>query len=414
MSRILVITSSFPRYRGDLSGSFLFELFKRLTSLGHMVHVVAPHQYRLKKRDLMDSISIHRFTYMYPGFLQTLAYNYSIPENIRKTRLTILQIIPYILFGILKGIKLMKKQRIDVVIAFWTIPQGLMGVVLKMIFKRPLIVGAFPVELSLTISNYRFLAALLKKTFDSSDLIIANSNFTRNLTASFGVSPYKVAVVYPGIEIAKPVKVSKCVSRAHREFNLEKSSIILAVGRIVERKGFEYLIEAMPAILSSVSSAVLVIVGDGPLRSKLEKKTKRLGLERKVFFFGKVPNHILSAIYAISDVFVLPAIVDSDGNTEGLGVVLLEAMSMAKPVVASKVGGIPEVVVDKETGILVQPKDCAEIADATARILLNREMSLNMGIKGRRRAKRRFSWNTIAEQFSRTVAEVVHSTHTRA
>ncbi len=284
-----------------------------------------------------------------------------------------------------------------------------MGVILKRIFRRSLVVGAFPVELSLAMSKYKFLVGLLKKTFDSADLVIANSVYTKKLTAVFKVPSSKVKVVYPGIEIVNPVKTMKDVSGTRRRFNLGKSSVILAVGRLIERKGFEYLIEAIPTVLLSVSDAVLVIVGDGPLRSMLEEKAKRLGLERQISVLGRLSNRDLFALYAISDVFVLPAVLDSDGNTEGLGVVLLEAMSMARPVVASKVGGIPEVVVDEETGILVQPEESAELADAIVRILSNREMSRKLGKKGMERATRRFSWNAIASQFSTMITKVAQS-----
>jgi phosphatidylinositol alpha-1,6-mannosyltransferase len=181
---------------------------------------------------------------------------------------------------------------------------------------------------------------------------------------------------------------------------LNGSLVILTVARLVRRKGIKYLIEAMPRVLRSLPDTVLLVVGDGPEKPRLEEEARILGLASRVSFLGKVPEQKLIAFYQASDVFVLPAIVDSEMNTEGLGVVLLEAMSMGKPVVASGVGGIPEAVVNGETGLLVKPQDPNDLADAIIRLLGNSELSRKMGDNGRQRVKEVFDWDIVAASFS--------------
>jgi glycosyltransferase involved in cell wall biosynthesis len=173
---------------------------------------------------------------------------------------------------------------------------------------------------------------------------------------------------------------------------------------LVERKGIKNLVQAMPRILTTMPKVMLVVVGDGPERDRLKEEVRRLGLSGNVIFAGKVAENKLLRLYEISDVFVLPAIVDSDGNTEGLGVVLLEAMSTQKPVVASRVGGIPEVVVHKQTGILVEPGNPDELARAITYLLKNDQTSVKMGRKGRQRAEQIFDWNLIASSFLELLA----------
>lgn len=397
--RICAVTSSFPKHRGDTSiGSFVFEPLKRLNRKGCNVYVVAPHEYGLAESENMDGIFVHRFSYMYPHYLQRLAYGKSIAENVKRSKMAVLQIPLYTLFCSLKTLNVIKLNRVDSIVAYWTLPQGFIGAILKTITKRSLILNTFPVELSLAISKYKFLIPLLRKTFEKADLIVANSNYTRKMIMSLGTRSEKIHVIYPGVDTSRYKNTRGDHTRGSLGF--QDKLILLAVARLVKRKGIKYLIEAMPKILRAVPEAILVIVGDGPERDGLEEETRKLKLNGNVAFLGKVAEEELLRLYYASDVFVLPAIVDSDGNTEGLGVVLLEAMSMKKPVVASRVGGIPEAVIHNETGFLVEPGNSEELARAVTRILLDHQSSVEMGEKGRQRVEQMFDWNIIAADFS--------------
>lgn len=399
MARICVITSSFPKYEGDSStGAFIYELFRRMSVFDHEVYVLAPHSYGLARSDIMDNVQVYRFSYSYPAYLQKLAYGHSMAENIKESKLAIFQIPTYMIFGTLRALQLIKRHNADIIVPCWTIPQGLMGILLRKITGRPVVLNTFPVELSLAISKHRYLIPLLRRIFTKTDLILANSEFTKKLIVSYGVPPNKVHVVYPGVNPNR--YLNRRDDSAKQKLGMNGSLVILTVGRLVRRKGIRYLIEAMPRVLRSLPDTVLLIVGDGPERSRLEEEARVLGLASRVRFLGKVPEQKLIEAYQASDVFVLPAVVDSEMNTEGLGVVLLEAMSMRKPVIASRVGGIPEAVVDNETGLLVKPQDPIDLADAIIRVLGDRGLSKKMGNKGRQRVKDVFDWDTVASSFS--------------
>lgn len=398
MMKICVITSSFPKHRGDsTTGSFIFELFKRLGNAGCDVYVVAPHDFGLAKSEVIDGVLVDRFAYMRPHYLQGLAYGNSIAENVKRSKFIVLQVLTYTMSCMLRAFRVIRLNGIDTIVACWTVPQGFIAVFLKAIMKRRVVISAFPVELSLAISRYKFLIPFLRITFNKADLIVSNSHYTKNLITSLGISPEKIYVSYPGVDTSRYLNVQS--DDAREEFGLPNVPILLTVTRLVERKGIKYLVQAMPRILRTMPKAMLVIAGDGPERCDLEGEVRRLKLNGNVVFFGKVSEDRLIRLYRTSDVFVLPAIVDSDGNTEGLGVVLLEAMSMQKPVVASRVGGIPEVVIHGQTGMLVEPGNPEELANAVTYLLRNKQTSVKMGKKGRQRVEQIFDWNIIASDF---------------
>jgi glycosyltransferase involved in cell wall biosynthesis len=163
---------------------------------------------------------------------------------------------------------------------------------------------------------------------------------------------------------------------------------VLFVGRLVERKGVKNLIDAvrrMPADLR----ARLVVIGDGPERQGLE------ALGGQVEFRGRVSDEALRAAYAGSDVLVLPSIVDARGDTEGLGVVLLEAMSYGVPVVASDIGGITDIVEHDTSGLLVPPGDPAALAQALERLARDPALASRLGTAGEQRVRRAFGWPEI-------------------
>jgi glycosyltransferase involved in cell wall biosynthesis len=139
----------------------------------------------------------------------------------------------------------------------------------------------------------------------------------------------------------------------------------------------------------------------------LRSQVRELGLEQVVSFLGFVSKEELADEYANCDIFVLPAIVDSKGDTEGLGVVLIEALAYAKPVVATNVGGIPDVITSGQTGQLVPEKDVRSLAHAILSVLANPELFAEMGLKGLEDIQTRFSWESIVPMWDRVFIDAL-------
>jgi len=203
-------------------------------------------------------------------------------------------------------------------------------------------------------------------------IIAVSSDVKRKLINYGKVKPEKIILIHNGIDVSK-------------FFSSEKGKDIL-IGTIANLrlvKGHQYLLKAIPTVLEGIPSTKFLIVGQGPLRKDLEQLAKRLKITKNVIFTGYQKN--IAEILAKLTLFVLPSI------REPLGICLLEAMATGLPVVATNIGGIPEVVKDRETGLLVPPKNPEILAHAILTLLQNREKAKNMAIAGRRRVEEKFN-----------------------
>jgi glycosyltransferase involved in cell wall biosynthesis len=178
------------------------------------------------------------------------------------------------------------------------------------------------------------------------------------------------------------------------------------VGRLVERKGVTHLIEAVRQLSSDVRP-YLTVIGDGPERAALDAQIARDGLRDRVTIRGRVSEAELRGAYAVADVLVLPSILDARGDTEGLGVVLLEAMSYGVPVIGSNLGGITDIVRDGETGLLVPPGDPVQLAATLRRLAGDRRLAARLGDAGRQHVATAFGWPAIMAQWEECYAAAV-------
>ena len=214
------------------------------------------------------------------------------------------------------------------------------------------------------------------------DGFVCASNAIREMLIGDGFPADRACLVHDGIDIqqleaARPVDL-------HQELCLPKNALIVGnVAALVPHKGHRYLIDAMPSVLDKIPEARLVIVGQGQLESALRAQIKALNLETHVFLVGFRPNVL--AFHKAFDIFVLCSI------TEGLGTSLLDAMAARRAIVATRAGGIPEVVTDKETGLLVSPRDKQELSLAIIRLLHDQELCARMGANGFARVCKYFS-----------------------
>jgi len=406
--KVCILTSSFPRYEGDPVSPFLYELCRHLVKIGHEVHVVAPHYPGAPKFEKMEGINVHRFVYFWPKKLQILAYGNRMPSNIAESKLAKLLIPFYIVSLLKKTLTVVKEFEIDVFTAYWAIPQGIVGVLAKKITRKPLITRIFPVELALASSKYKFCQPLLKAVIAESDGIAPISNYTFKKLMELNCNPKKVEVIPEGVDYKK-LRRKRHEPQLLERYGIKKGQkIVLSVGRLVPRKGFEYLIRAMPYLQSSFPSVRLVIVGSGPREGYLKSLTRKMRLEDIVVLTGEIAEEELITLYSRADVFVLPSIVDSKGDTEGLGVVLLEAMAFRKPVVATKVGGIPEAVIHRKTGLLVDHKDSISLARAIQEVLSNQRLSASLKENGRKWVMETFDYPIIAQKFHRLINSLSH------
>jgi len=384
--KIGVITSAYPEFEDDPHGIFVHRLMREISKQGHEVHILAPYTGK-KTKYVLEGVHVERFHYFYPKRFQNLCGRSGMIDNVKEGVLVKLQVLTFLFFNIIHS--LTKLKGMDVVHVQWPIPNGLGALFLKKIYGIHYINTIHGEEVYLS-KRYHTLFAL-KWFVNNSVKTITNSSATLNSCLENNLEKEKLDIIPFGVDtnFFKPLTIS-------RNENIFQ---ILAVGYLIERKGFEYLIKAVKKVLNKYKNVQLTIVGSGPLEKKLKNIIKELKLDSNAKIMKNVSDEELLYLYNSSDLFVLPSVVDSQGNTEGLGVVLLEAMACGLPVIGSDTGGIPDIIQDCETGLLVPEKDISKLSNAILSLIENKELREKIAVNGYNKVRERFSWEKIAESY---------------
>lgn len=241
------------------------------------------------------------------------------------------------------------------------------------------------------------------------DKVFAISKFTKSIVEDLGVNPKKIVVVPGGISL-KDFKPDNCrISREEivEEFNLNNRKVVFTLGRLVQRKGFDTVIKAIPRVLASHPNTKYLIGGDGPQYGELRHLAEENDLNEQIRFAGRVNEEERQAFYDACDIFVMPCRELPNGDIEGFGIVFSEANACGKPVIVGKSGGAVDAVVHNETGLLVDPLNVTEVADAINYLLAHPDKARRMGENGRRRVERELTWDKLAEQMEEHLLEIV-------
>jgi glycosyltransferase involved in cell wall biosynthesis len=314
----------------------------------------------------------------------------------------------YLVGGSLAAWRLGRTGRFDIVHVHWPVPHMLFGWAARAgaRWRRAattpkLIAHFYSVELRWVRHRLRVLSGFLRRAITTADRVVAISTSTgREIEA---VAPVPVEIIPYAVDLPHPSHVALPPAPGGT-----RPLTLLSVGRLVERKGVRYLIEAV-ALLPATLDARLVVIGDGPERAALEAQARELGVTDRVAFRGWVSPAELDQAYADASVFALPAVVDARGDTEGLGMVLLEAMTYKIPVVATPLGGITDIVTDERTGLLVAPNSARALADGIARLATDPALASRLADAGQIYARDHFSWESVLAAWRALYASVAPS-----
>jgi glycosyltransferase involved in cell wall biosynthesis len=391
--KVLYIVTAYARHSGDVITPWLVETIHRLRSRGVDVEVLAP-AYRGQPSQSIDGVYVHRFRYA-PRAWETLTHDQTAPDRIGEKPLYLGLVPSYVAAGSLAAARLARTGDFDVVHAFWPIPHGVLGLAAKWSASVPLVSTFFGVELTWVESRMRLLKPVIRGIVRASDAVTAISSYTAGALRAM-VPEAKVVTIPFGaaVERASPPAPAGAPAGAGGEAPFR----LLFVGRLVERKGVHVLVEALALLRAEGRELRLDVVGEGPERERLGRLAAELGVERQVRFHGFVSPEALRERFSACDAFVLPAVIDAKGDTEGLGVVLIEALEHGKPVIASAAGGIPDIVRDGETGLLVPPGDPEALAGALRLLLERPDRAGELAERGRRAVEERFSWSAIIDR----------------
>jgi phosphatidylinositol alpha-1,6-mannosyltransferase len=253
-----------------------------------------------------------------------------------------------------------------------------------------------------TAALSREFAFLLKRSFSSAAAVLANSHNTKSLLESIGIAPEQIAVVHPGVDATR-FRPETDAAWLRQRYAPNGELLIVTIARLQRRKGHDHALQALAQLRRHVPNVRYLVVGDGEERPRLEALAEELGVRACAHFTGKVPEADLPAYFAAGDVFLHPNRIH-EADSEGFGIVFLEAQATGRPVVGGNTGGVPETMIAGETGLLVSGEDVAETVSALRPLLENKALRSRMGEAGRRHVVQNFSW----EKAARAVEEVHH------
>ena len=247
------------------------------------------------------------------------------------------------------------------------------------------------------------LKSLLKKIIKDVDHLGYLGNFTKGEIAKISNQPQKFLQIAPGID-TEHFAPKSARGDLIEKYRLDGRRVIVSVGRLVHRKGQDELVEAMPKILEQFPDAILLFVGEGPIKQMLFNSAKQLGVLPKVVFAGRVSHHDLPDYICLGEIFAMPVRSRFSGlEVEGLGIVYLEASACGLPVIVGNSGGAVDAVLDKKTGLLVDGTKSDQIADAICELLANPERAKQMGAAGRDWVIKNWQLSSWSEKFNKVL-----------
>jgi len=280
-----------------------------------------------------------------------------------------------------KALRLIRQQRIGVICVCELSSGSWLGMLLKRLLGIPYINYIHGEEIT-TESSYRLFGRRRRQYLANADAVVAVSEFTRGaLIERMGVAPERIELIVNGVDAERFHPGPKPAALVER-YGLQGKRVLLTVGRLVERKGIDTVIRALPRVLERCPDTRYLVVGVGEYLPALEALAQKVGVADAVVFAGRVPHDELVAHYQLCDLFVMPNRELANHDTEGFGLVFLEANACGKAVISGKAGGVVEAVRHGETGLNLDGECVDCVADGITDLLLDDDRREAMGARG--------------------------------
>lgn len=369
--RLLVLTELFLPTKGG-TAVWAAEVYRRLGGKG--IHIVTADVPGAKTVDAAHPNTVHRLKLERVPWLR--------PESLAM----------YARF-FFKSMGLALIHRFDGVHAFRALPEGLVAWLVARLTFRPVVIYAHGEELTTWGRGGKYKA--MRFALRRADRVIANSAYTRDTLAAMGVDPHRIRLVHPGVDLAR-FRPGLDVSGLRESLGIAaEERLIFAVGRLSRRKGFDRLVEAVAGLRQAGMPVRCVLAGIGEDAAYLDELIADLSMDGIVHRIGAVAEADLPRWLNACDLFAMPNR-EINGDTEGFGMVFIEAGACGKPVLGGRAGGVPSAVEDGVTGLLVNGDDAADVQQGVKRLLNDPAWARGLGEAGLRRARERFSWERVA------------------
>jgi len=402
MPRVLISSSTFPLQENDGFPRFAYDLAEALSDWCE-VTALAPAAPGVKRQEQLGRVRVYRFPYFIPHAQQKLAYGHGMRNNLRASWLARAQLIPFLLQQIKTTGELVRSQSIEVINSHWMIPQGFSSAVVSTFLKNvPHVLSVHAADIYL-LRNLVGGSRLARFIFNRSDTVFADGSHVRDTLDRILHKPSHGILQPMGVHL-------NLFSQDHdppRQEVLYPDGYLVCIGRFVEKKGFSYLLQALPQVLNHYPRLGLIIIGFGALEQRLQQEARQFGVAHAVTFVGRKSHAEISRYLRNSRAAIVPSIIDQYGETEGMPTVVIEAMAAGARVVGSAVDGIPDVIRHGENGWLCREKDAKDLAEKILQALAD-PLSTAITAQAQETASR-FDWSCVAERYWQTFTRLLDS-----
>lgn len=401
--RALHLATTYPLHAGDSNAAFIQSIAEGLAARGHEIDVVVPWHPDLQLERPGSRVRLHAFRYTPTRHWHPWGYAQALTGDRKLRADAYLAAVPAALTSWWALRRALAAGAYDILHAHWLLPNAPIAAAARRAGAPPMVISCHGSGVYLAERSGWGGRAARWALARAAAVTGCSGDLTRRL-AALGAGPEPRRMPY-GADVARFAPLSPPARETERQTIGARHGLpvadrwLLAVGRLVYKKGFDVLVRSLPDLLRDEPRARVLLVGSGPLEAELAAMAASLGVGDRVRFLGARPHAELPGYYAAADLVVVPSVVDADGNVDGLPNTLMEGLSSGTPVLASRVAGIPDVVRDGDNGVLVEPGDPAALARAAAELLGDPARAAAMGAASRAHAVAELGWDRVAERF---------------
>ena len=405
---VVMVTTSYPRFPGDSVGTFMEPIARSVAARGHEVHVVAPWHPLVDRPAEDRGVHLHFYRYAPMRSLNVFGYAAAMRADV-SLRAAAYIAAPLALAAGWRAVRSVARRfRATVMHGHWVVPGGVTAAAAAP--RLPLVISLHgsDVYVAETVAPARIAA---RQAFRRAGFVTACSGDLARRAVALGAAPERIETVPYGVDVDRfrPDVQARRTERQALAVH-EGTPLVVAAGRLVRKKGFEYLIDAM----ARLPAAVLALAGDGTLAGDLRERARAAGVADRIRFLGNLTQDRVGGLLSAADVVCIPSVRDDSGNVDGLPNVLMEALASGTPVVTTAAGGILSVVDDGVTAFVVPERDSPAIAACIGRIIAQPALGRQVGAAARRLVDDRFGWDRAAERFEAAYASALAFTSTRS
>lgn len=404
--RVLMLATSFPKYVGDTTAPFIAEIAAGVVAHGVAVRILLPHHREFCHEATERGVELRTFGYAPHPSWALWGYAEALQADVGLRRRA-LCVMPFALIASTWSLwRHAREFRPDVIHGHWLLPNGLPALVVAWLCGVPLVISMHGSDVALAERTplYRRVA---KWVFGQTRWATACSSDLHQRALTLGADPATTITVPYGVAASEFRPDMYDRDWLAQRFGIATTApLVVAVGRFVTKKGFHHLLRTLPTLRAINPQIRLLLVGYGDLHDDYVATIQALGVTDMVVMPGQLLRAEVAQVIASADVYCVPSVHDELGNVDGLPNALLEGMSAGRAIVASAVAGIPDVITSGVHGLLVPEGDEAQLAQAIARLLRDRQYANQLGIAARDQVREALTWARVTARLVAGYAEV--------